>query len=411
MAEHLLVVMLIDGISEHYFHKNRHKRPHLDHLARRGTLVNALSPEICGTSLPGRSAILTGVDSSRHGVYGNQLFDTSQGRFRNAHPDDLRVPTVLARAKQAGRQVAAVGFGMAHPRDTQVYIGPWWARDMIRGRHDEMDRNDKIWEQAAGIVDPKNYLAELTALGLDTEFVQVPSDEPGHLIRGTLADQQVVDLVAGLGCSTRRPDLIIAEIGMPDHALHTFGYDSPEAEWSVRLADAQIGTLMMRLREHAVPTNLVILSDHGHMDMQHAINVTALTDLPHSCEGQTILIGNTDPAAMTRVDHALRELHCEQWPDHVLPIDAQGSVRLYVAPEGYSFENCADSSEIVVSPSALSTHGLRPGHPRDHRLCLLAGPDIPTGQINASQPGQVTATIAHLLGIDNPLHAFANPLL
>jgi hypothetical protein len=154
---------------------------------------------------------------------------------------------------------------------------------------------------------------------LDTEFVQVPSDEPGHLIRGTLADQQVVDLVAGLGCSTRRPDLIIAEIGMPDHALHTFGYDSPEAEWSVRLADAQIGTLMMRLREHAVPTNLVILSDHGHMDMQHAINVTALTDLPHSCEGQTILIGNTDPAAMIRVDHALRELHCERWPDHRCP--------------------------------------------------------------------------------------------
>lgn len=411
MAEHLVVVMLIDGVSEHYFNKYRHKLPHLDHLARCGTLVNALSPEICGTSLPGRSAILTGVDSSRHGVYGNQIFDPDQGRFRNAHPDDLRVPTLLARAKQAGRQVAAVGFGMAHPRDTQVYIGPWWAREMIRGRHDEMDRHDVIWEQAAGIVDPKNHLAELTALGFDTEFVTVTNAEPGHLIRGTLADQQVVDLVAGLGCSTRRPDLIIAEIGMPDHALHTYGYDSAEAEWSIRLADAQVGTLMTRLHQHAVPTNYVILSDHGHMDMQQAINVTALTDLPHSCEGQTMLVANTDPAKMTQLDHRLRELHCERWSDNALPVDAQGTVRLYVAPEGYSFEDCAETSEIVVSPRALSTHGLRPGHPRDHRLCVLSGPTIPAGQIQASHPGEVTATVAHLLGIDNPLHAYANPLI
>jgi len=411
MAEHPLVVMLVDGVSEHYFIKHRQKLPFLDRLARQGTLVSGLPPEICGTSLPGRSAMLTGVPSSRHGIYGNQLFDPERHCFRNAHPDDLRVPTVLGRAKQAGMQVAAVGFGMAHPRDTHVYVGPWWAHDMIRGREGEMDRHDEIWHAAAGIVDPKNQLAELAAQGFSTEFAQVPETAPGDVIRGTLADQQVVDLVAGLVTSTRHPDLIFAEIGMPDHLLHTYGFDSAEAEWSVRIADAQIGSLLCRLADQDRTTNLIVVSDHGHMNMTRCLNVAALTHLPHSCEGQTLLVAETDRPAMASLHRQLLELGCTPWTADVLPADAQAQVRLYVAPDGCSFENDPTASQIEIQPSALSTHGLRPGHPADNRLCILSGPDISVGHAVASTAGQLTSTIAELLGLDNPLHAFPNPLL
>lgn len=411
MAEHPTLVILIDGVSEHYFARRRTKLPHLDALARSGLWVTQVAPEICGTSLPGRSSLLTGVSAARHGVYGNQLFDPERGCFRNAHPDDLRVPTLLARAKQAGRHVASIGFGMAHPRDTQLYVGPWWAHEMIRGRQGELDRHDVVWAQATRTEDPKNYLAELAALGLETEFVKVPETEPEHTLRGTLADQQVVDLVAGLACSSRRPDLIFAEIGMPDHLLHTYGYDSPEAEWSVRVADAQIGSLLRRLEDHAVQANLMVVSDHGHMQMTHALNVSALTDVPRSCEGQTLLAGHTDPNVLIELDQKLKSLGCEIWPNTVLPVDAQGSVRLYIAPEETSFEEHPDTADLWVQPIAVSTHGLRPGHSRDERLCLFAGPDIPTAQISASSPDQITATIAYLLGLENPLHAFGKPLL
>jgi hypothetical protein len=55
------------------------------------------------------------VHADVSGVWGNIIYDGS--RFRYAHLDDVRVPTLPKQAMDAGKDVAVIGFGMIRPKD------------------------------------------------------------------------------------------------------------------------------------------------------------------------------------------------------------------------------------------------------------------------------------------------------
>lgn len=68
-----LIVLMLDGISADSFARRRAHMPHLARLAEGGLVVERLSAEICGTSFPGRTSILTGVPAAVSGIYGNVI--------------------------------------------------------------------------------------------------------------------------------------------------------------------------------------------------------------------------------------------------------------------------------------------------------------------------------------------------
>ena len=85
-----LIVLMIDGVSAEYFATSRGRLPHLSALAKRGLVVNDLRSEVLGTSLPGRTSILTGATADVSGIYGNKIWDTHRQDFRYANPYDVR---------------------------------------------------------------------------------------------------------------------------------------------------------------------------------------------------------------------------------------------------------------------------------------------------------------------------------
>ncbi|MDX1737812.1 MAG: alkaline phosphatase family protein, partial [Alphaproteobacteria bacterium] len=118
-----VILIMIDGISAEHFKRYRHHLPVMDQLAEKGCLVSSLTPEMCGTSCPGRSSIISSAPPAAHGIYANKIFDPAQNLFRWASPYDLRGETVAGYAKQQGLDVAALGYGMVRPEDCNIYYG------------------------------------------------------------------------------------------------------------------------------------------------------------------------------------------------------------------------------------------------------------------------------------------------
>jgi predicted AlkP superfamily pyrophosphatase or phosphodiesterase len=275
-----LILIMIDGISAEIFAQRKSWMPNMHALADQGMQIQALAPEVCGTSFPGRASMIVGRPAAEHGIYGNKIWDESasdgngEGEFRWSNPYDILTPTIASFAKAAGRDVANVGFGMVRPEDCNVYCSPWWVDDVLnRARNDEPHPTDARWTMQGIQLDPNTRIAALADAGIEINIVNPSSDKAAKLSLAMLADQKLIEIAAGLASSEQAPDLIMLEIAITDYYLHSYGSDHPLTEWSLRTADAQVGLLMDRLRQAGTldDYNFAIMSDHGHGPMRDAI--------------------------------------------------------------------------------------------------------------------------------------------
>ncbi|MBR9827540.1 MAG: alkaline phosphatase family protein [Oceanospirillales bacterium] len=399
-----LIMIMIDGISADHFEHYRKHLPNLDQLARKGTQLEALKPEICGTSCPGRTSMIAGVSPADHGIYGNHIW-TDAG-FRWATPYDVNVDTLPALAVRQGLDVANLGYGMVRPEDCSLYIGPWWADEMLmRGKDATPEPADEGWLQAASRHDPEGRLA-----ALDAETVVSPNRSDEHKLQlGMLADQQLLDLAAGLAVSEQAPDLILLEIAITDYFLHKYGADHDLTRWSLRTADAQIGTLLTRLEHAGVlqQYNFAICSDHGHASMPKGLYVDRLLgeEVCWSSEGGVLMVKPKDETEARQVTNALVGEGMEPWPTDFMPEALRDELQAFVVPEGssISFEAALPGTKGLYGPSKYrSNHGMRPGTPADYRFCIFSGPDIPQKQLGIAECIRFAPTLADILGVETP---------
>mgnify|MGYP000173618400 CR=1 FL=1 len=406
-----LILIMVDGISADHFERIRHQLPHLDRLAREGTQVMELTPEVCGTSLPGRTSMIVGAGADVHGIYGNVIWDGEQ--FRYGNPYDVKVPTLAHYAREAGRDVAALGYGMVKPEECDLYVAPWWVSEMLmRARDEKPWPADEQWLQAGKTHDVEERLAKLEAQGLSLDIVDPNAQPEFKLQLGMLADQQLLDVAAALAASDKAPDLTLLEVCIPDYFLHKYGADHEMSEWSLRAADAQIGTLIERLRQADVldQYNFAIMSDHGHAPMPNGLYCDQILgpDVQWSSEGGMLLVAPRDEAQANEVRASLEEYAVEQWNNDHLPPEQRDQLLTFAVKEnsGISFENTLAGQQGPTGPSKYrSNHGMRPGSREDYRFCLFSGPDVPRQTLLFAEAKQIAPTLARILGIETPWQA------
>jgi predicted AlkP superfamily pyrophosphatase or phosphodiesterase len=385
------IVLMLDGVSADTFARHPGRFPHLTALAARGARVDRLAAEVPGTSLPGRASILTGVGSAESGVYGNSLWDGEA--FRYATPDDVRVPTIAARALAAGRTVASIGMGMVRPRDATLFAHPWWVTSFVRrGRDAEPTPAERGWRQVADRGVDAEVAEAAAALGIPGSFDAL-GDDAERAMAGFLGDRRVAEWVAAVALRATPPDLILAEFLMTDTVQHRAGHDTPLSLWSMSTADAYVGDILTRLRaagrEEAF--DVLVLSDHGHGPIDRALRPDVL--LPavrcHS-EGGILHVAPRDDHEADHVAGVLTDHGCVPYPTDHLPDDRRGALLAFLAPDGVAFEHDPPApTEGVTAPRATSSHGARPGHPADDRILIAAGPNV--------QPGRHAAAHARAL--------------
>lgn len=400
------ILVMIDGLSADTFGRRHADLPHLHALAARGTTVRRLAADPPATSLPGRSGILTGLGPDAHGVYGNLILDDAA--FRYANPDDVRRPTLPARAQAAGRDVAVLGFGMVRPEDARTFHHAWWAHEMLqRARDLSPIPADEGWLRTSRHVDASGRLAALAGAGLPSG---VPDAFTGDCLHDVLAglegDRRMLRWTAALATGPDAPDLILTEALMPDTLQHLAGYDADAAVWSLAYADALIGTLVAELAraDRLDTTTLVIASDHGHGPVDRALHPERiLPGFVASCEGGLLYVVAEGAARRAEAAARLAEHGATAVDGAFLPAEARRRIAAFAAPPGASFETADDPGDAPWGPPRLgSMHGFAPGTPSDERFLVAAGPRVPVAALEAAPANAVEATLAACLGLAPP---------
>ncbi|WEX91665.1 alkaline phosphatase family protein (plasmid) [Sinorhizobium garamanticum] len=400
-----LIAILVDGLSANYVREHRHLLPNIYGLGESGTMVDRLGAAVPGTSMPGRSCMLTGATAASHGVYGNHIL--YNGAFKPAYPEDVRLPTIATLAKNAGLDVACVGAGMIRPEDTNVFIPPAWLRGFLRGsrfhKHIPADRlgRTRIISDIQGRLEP---LGISSPYGHEPETLTVRDTPP--VVSGFIADQLMIRTAAALANSDAPPDLILTEISMTDSTQHNFGYGSEVAHWAICVADTLIGSLINQLRQSGRIDDyaIAIASDHGHAEIRTAIFPEAIVPgINCECEGATLHVAVKNGQERANVTAALREFGVEEWTSEHIPEEEREAIATYVAPTFHSFEELPDHNirEKTGRPQYISTHGVRPGDPEDDRFCVFAGAGVSKLKIDNAKPEQYAASLARLLGLRN----------
>lgn len=402
-----LILIMIDGVSADTFERRRGRLPHLAALADAGTVIERLSAEVPGTSLPGRASILTGAPARDNGIYGNRVFDAERAAFRYASPYDVRLPTLLRMAREAGRRSASIGMGMVRPEDADLFARPWWVGAFVqRARDARPEPLANGWERVAGHVDAAGSLnAAARRVGVPDDFDDLDvHDEQTAAMVGFLGDRRVAEWVGAVATSDDAPDLIVSEFLMTDTVQHRSGYDSPLAQWTTSVADGLVGDIVARLRASGREDayDVMVLSDHGHGPVERAIRPDVLLpDDTFVSEGGLLHVLTPDPATRRRVTDVLAGFDVSAYPNDYLPDELRSVLSAFLAPDGVSFEHDGPPpAEPIVAPTAVSSHGKRPGHPDDDRFLVAAGPSIANGIVSKADARDVAATVAHLLDLD-----------
>lgn len=405
-----LIVLMIDGVSADYFATERGRLPHMAALAERGTVVENLHSEVLGISLGGRVGMVTGVKADVSGVYGNLIYD--DGRFRYANPDDVRVPTLPARAMAAGKAVAVLGFGMIRPEDAHMFKPPWWVAEFVqRARDAEPVPSDAAWMRAFMHQDSgERFNAACARAGFPSGWPVMEITGSGDgLMYGMICDQHVANWVGLLAADEAAPDFILAETLMTDTIQHYTGYKSEPSHYSVALADALVGIMVERLRRAGVldQWNIALMSDHGHSVIEHAIHPQVI--LPAGTvmqsEGSVLNVAPRDADHLAEITEKLAPYGVVPFHVEYVPEDVRPMLASFLAPARTSFEHDnADETEPTGAPKMTSSHGLKPGDPGDDRFAVFVGPDVPQGVIAEANADQVAPTFAALLGL--PLDGF-----
>ncbi len=410
MTHNKVLLVLIDGLGSDYFAANRSRLPYLDALADQGALATAVRPAVPGTSRPSRATILTGVTAREHGVYGNAILDGT--RFRPAAPEDIRVDTIARLARDAGRDVVGLGFGMLGAGDTSAHVAPWWQhvptagmttlKSPRSGRADiDIVRHDPDGRIARSLGD-----APLTLSAQRTDATRLHAD-----VVGMASDQRMLRLAGDLACGPRPPDLIMTEFSSTDIIAHRHGLASEVTRWAFAEADMAIGLLWHRLARAGRLDDylLVICSDHGHAPIETALYPAAFVRHDGwACEGATlhVLIEDADrhkDLATQLAEHGVRRLD-----DGHLPEDLRNRLATYVAPARTGFERAPTASDRTSgAPTVISTHGLDPNDPADRTLVIAHGPNADT--LSADGLEDIAPHLLHCLALDAEAEALFTP--
>ncbi|MCU0511574.1 MAG: alkaline phosphatase family protein [Anaerolineae bacterium] len=411
MAHNKLLVIMIDGISAEDYALSAARLPHLRGLAERGFRVHNLHAEVIGVSLPGRTSILTGATADVSGVYANYLLEGDT--FRYATPDDVRVPTLPARATAAGLDVACLGFGMVRPEDTTLFKAPWWAGETIQRGRDAEPQPASPGLLRAARHDPGERFREMCQQAGLTPDQPVFDTFPDAYkpFFGLVADHWMADRVGAVATAAAAPDLILTEFLITDSFQHDTGYRSGLAQWALEQADLAVGKILQRLAAAGVLAqwHVAVLSDHGHSPIATALYPRNIyPGLTMLCEGSFLLALCDEAAQHAALTAALAPYGVQPYPNTCLPPELRQRLHTFVAPQQVAFEDApAGSTAHSGPPAMISSHGLRPGAPGDDRFALFAGPRVPPGHCATAAAVQVAPTLAALLGLSTADYAAA----
>ncbi|WP_165962956.1 alkaline phosphatase family protein [Occultella glacieicola] len=207
---------------------------------------------------PNHTAQTTGCGPATTGIFNNLTFDpyapVPVWFWDSRH---IRVPTLFAAAKAAGLRTAAVQWPVtAHDEDIDVLVPEVWQIEQWGGI-EELYRGTAspgAWER---YVSPHVHKVVWSPKRDFNDFAAAVAQD---ILR------------------EERPDVMFLHLVAVDAARHAAGPFGPPVDAALRRVDALLGEIVATMEEVGTleSTNVVLVSDHGHLATTQHTNLNAL---------------------------------------------------------------------------------------------------------------------------------------
>jgi predicted AlkP superfamily pyrophosphatase or phosphodiesterase len=259
-----VLMISIDGLKPEYITQaDAHgmRIPYLRTLLRDGTYAEGVVGIWPTITYPSHTTLLTGVWPDQHGITNNQEFDPLQrfGGAWNWYAAGIRVPTLWQAAHKAGLRTASVGWPVSvGATDVDYLIPEYWRGQNVSASSDPQDRM-----LMAALARPATLLQQLEAAAgpyMNGNDTSIGGDET--------KTRYALEILRRF-----KPGFMTLHLSSLDDSQHAHGPFSPEACADLEAIDGMIARLAHQAFANNPSAIVVIVSDHGFMNITHNINL------------------------------------------------------------------------------------------------------------------------------------------
>jgi len=426
-----VLMISIDGLKPEYITQaDAHgmKIPWLRTLLRDGSYADGVVGIWPTITYPSHTTLITGVWPSEHGITNNLEFDPFQyysGAWHWYAPM-IKVPTLWKVARQGGLHTASVGWPVsAGATDVDYLIPEYWRSASPSGGSGTLNPEDRL--MIASLSHPLTLLKELEPkageymMGNDTS---IGGDE--------IKTRYTIEILRRF-----KPGFMTLHLSSLDDTQHAHGPFSPEACADLEALDG----MMARLARAAVAadpaTVVVLVSDHGFMDITHSVNlyipflqaglVQATMDAaiktpviaswkaePWGAGGMAAIMlkDQNDKATEQQVKVMLDKLAADPESGIALILDRDAmkqrgtfpdAAYLVVFKPGYYIGAATSGNLVTVIPGHRGSHGFSPEYPEMHSSFFAVGKGIAQHRdLGVVDMRQIAPTVAKILKVQMP---------
>lgn len=253
------LIISLDGLDVRYLHKADEyqlKIPTLRRLMASGVTARGMSSVYPSITYPNHTSLVTGAMPSKHGIFGNSVFEPPIGKQLGAShwfARDIKADTLWDAAKRAGVTVGMVSFPVAGG------AGDW--------------NVPEIWQPGGTLEETRRVIAENARPSglieeIENKFPNVyknTNEDEGDDARTIFAEYIITE---------KKPDVMLVHLFDLDHFQHDYAPFTPEAFTILEKTDAYVARLLAAseragtLRE----TTVFITSDHGFKQISKQIH-------------------------------------------------------------------------------------------------------------------------------------------
>ncbi|MBS1822853.1 MAG: alkaline phosphatase family protein [Acidobacteria bacterium] len=399
-----VVVISLDAFGAESLSDPQLPAPTLHKLMKMGAYATSMKPINPTVTWPNHTAMVSGVNASRHhvivnGLIVNQRTDTPPKIEPHTPRSELvAVPTVYDAAHKAGLVTAEVDWVAIEKAD-----GITWRFTEYSDSHGPIER-------------------DLVQQGAMTEEQLAHFNNPSQAWRDRIYTLAAVDII-----KKHHPDLMLLHLLALDSIEHETGFGNDSGRNTIAFLDDRVKDVIDAVREAGDldRTTFLIVSDHGQMSVHKHLNANlllrqsglqgassanptfaipeggfALLYQKHATEQSTAAL-KTLFTAKPGVRAALSpaEAAKDGWPT---PAETnQAPDLLLYAENGYAFSGKAD--QFAVDAKESGAHGYPNTEPLMKEIFIAAGAGIENkGEIGEFNNVDIAPTIARLLNVPLP---------
>jgi predicted AlkP superfamily pyrophosphatase or phosphodiesterase len=366
-----VILVSFDGFRHDYVAK--YDLPNFKAFIKNGAAAEALIPSFPSKTFPNHYTIVTGLYPGNHGLVDNNFYDA-----------DLKVRYTM-RERMLVQNPAFYGGT------------PLWQLAQQQG----LSAASCFWVGSEAPVQgeyPTYYYAYEHDL---------PNDERINRVLNWLKLPE-----------NKRPKFISLYFSLVDSEGHATGPNSEELIQTVKEADRLLGALMSALKRVKLPVNVIVVSDHGMMELKQEEKTWITLSRYFNTADSSLMVVNSGTHAFvytSRADSLVRVLKTqeenfvvykkEDTPEHWHYQHERVGDVLILANPGYQLQIASRNFGMnPAAPSVFGVHGYDPYAVKEmHGIFYARGPNIMKGkQIPAFENVHIYPLITKILRLKSP---------